>query len=370
MTVILFAVNVTLFSQTAEEWKKLGNAELDSANYDKAIECYQKALEVDSTYLDAYYNLGLAFAGRKEYEKSIDFLRKAITIKDTEADIYFLLGSVYAEQKEYDEAIEMFKKGIALEPHSPEVYSHLGFLYQEKGSYVYAMLYFKKAAQLGDTLARQYFTENEISWEDHFVEPDYKQIQRDIKNKQSNFYYAKLWERYRQGDTTMTLGEKRHLYYGYVFHKNYAPYGSAHNSKQVNAILDKENPTQKEWKQLVSLLDASLAVEPFNFRYLYYQSIAYKYLDNMLESQKNMQKIESIIDALLSTGDGLTKETAIHVIAVSSEYDYLFMNNLSMKSQALVNGGFDVLYLQPNEDGLEEMWFDVSQSLNYLNSSK
>lgn len=369
LTAILFVASVNLFSQTAEEWKKLGNIELDSANYDKAIECYQKAIETDSTYFDAYHNLGLAFYNIQEFEKAIDFYRKAIAIKNTEADTYFSLGGVYAEQKEYDKAIEMFKQGIDLSPYSPDVYSYLGFLYQEKGSYIYAMLYFKKAAQLGDTLAQQYFNENEMSWEDNYVKPDYELIQLNIKNKQSNFYYSKLWERFQQGDSTMTIEEKRHLYYGYVFHKNYSPYASANNSKQVNAIFDKESPTQKDWKELVSLLNNSLEIEPFDVRSLYYQSIAYKHLNKQNEAQKNIRKIWSIEDALTSTGDGLTKETAIHVIAVSSEYDYLFLHNLSMKSQALIDGSFDVLYLQPNEDGLEEMWFDITQSFNYLNKS-
>ncbi len=369
LTVVLFATSISLFSQTAEEWKKLGNAELDKDNYNKAIEYYQKSIETDSMYYDAYYNLGSAFAHMRDFDKAIEYYNKAITINNTDADTYFSLGSIYAGQEDYDKAIEMFKKGISLEPDSPEAYYYLGSLYEEKGSLIYAMLYAKKAAQLGDTLAQQYFISNEMPWEDDFVKPDYDQIKSDIENKQSNFYYSKLWDRYQRGDSTMTLEEKRHLYYGYVFNKKYSPYSSSNNAKQVNAILDKENPTKKEWEKLVSLLNTSLSAEPFNFRYLYYQSIAYDALNKPVDSNKNIKKIRCIVDALNSTGDGLLKETAIHVIAVSSEYDYLFLNNLSSQSQALMNGGYDVLYLRPNEDGLEEMWFDVNQSLNYLNKS-
>lgn len=367
LTAVLFTINTNLFSQTAEEWKKLGNLELDSANFDKAIEYYLKSIETDSTYFDAYHNLGLAFANIQDFEKAVEFYLKAIAIKDTEADTYFLLGSAYAERKEYDNAIKMLKRGISLKPDSPDEHYFLSFLYNEKGSYIYAMLYLKIAAQLGDTSVQYFFNNNGISWEDDFMKPNYDLIKLNIENKQSNFYYSKLWDRFQHGDSTMTLEEKRHLYYGYVFHKNYSPYGGVDNSKQVNPILDKEKPTQKDWKKLVSLLNTSLKAEPFNFRYLYYQSIAYEYLNKPVNARKNIQKIWTIVDALISTGDGLTKETAIHVIAVSSEYDYLFFNNLSMRSQALMNGGYDVLYLQPNEDGLEEMWFDVNQSLNYLN---
>ena len=332
LTVALFAASVNLFSQTAEEWKILGNVELESANYKEAIKYYQKALEVDSNYFDAYFNTGLAFYYMQELDKAIEFYNKAITIKDTIADTYLILGRIYVEKENFEEA----------------------------------MLYIEKAAQLGDTLAQQILNEN-VSWEDNFVKPDYKQIKLNIENNQSNFYYANLWDRFQQGDNTMTLDEKRDLYYGYVFHKNYSPYSSTHDYKQVNAILQTENPTKEDFEKLVSLLEVSLQTEPFSIRYLYYQGAAYHALGNFVDAEKNQKKIWIISDALTSTGNGLTKETAIHVIAVASEYDYLFLNDFSIKSQALVDGGFDLLTLQSNEIGLEELWFDVNQPFNSLN---
>ena len=365
----LFTASINLFSQTAEEWKKLGNVELDSANYYKAIEYYQKAIEADSNCFAAYFNMGLAYSYVLDFDKAIEYYQKGIDINDEDADSFFALGSIYAEKQNYDKAIELYKKGIRLKPNSPEGFYYLGWFYQEKGSLIYATLYTKKAAQLGDTLAQQFFIDNEMSWEDSFAKPDYEQIKLNIENNQSGFYYSKLWDRFQQGDSTMTLEEKRHLYYGYVFHKNYSPYISVYDAKQINGILDKETPTEKEWETLVSLLNISLSVEPFNCRYLYYQSIAFDALNKSVDADKNITKIRSIADALTSTGDGLYRETAIHVITIPNEYDYLFLNNLSMKSQALVDGGYDVLYLRPNEDGIEEMWFDVNQSLNYLDKT-
>lgn len=368
--IVLFTTSINLFSQTAEEWKKRGNIELDSTNYNKAIEYYQKAIETDSNYFDAYYKLGLTFSIILEFDKAIEYYSKAITKNDTDPNTFFALGGIYAEKQDYNKAIEMFKEGIKLKPDSPEEHYYLGLFYQEKGNLIYATMYAKKAAQLGDTLSQQYFINNGISWEDTFVKPDYEQIKLNIENKQSDLYYSKLWDKFQQGDSTMTLDEKRHLYYGYVFNENYSPYSSVRNAKEVNAILNKEEPTKNEWEELVSLLDASLSAEPFGCRHLYYQGIAYNALNKPVDTNKNIKKIQCIVNALTSTGDGLSKETAIHVIAVSNEYDYLFLNNLSMQMQSLENGGYDVLYLQPNEDGLEEIWFDVNQSLNYLKPEK
>ena len=368
ITATILLASMNLYAQTAEEWKKQGNAALDSNDYDKAIECYNNAIAVDSNYFDAYYNLGLAYANKQDYDKAIEYFNKALTINDKDTSIYFILGDLYTDKQDYGKAIESYKKGIRLNPNAPDVYSNLGFLYQEKGSYIYATMYLKKAAQLGDTSVQNYFTDNEMSWEDSFEKPDYEQIKQNIEDKQSNFYYPKLWDRFQQGDSTMTLDEKRHLYYGYVFNENYAPYGSSskYDSDKANAILNKENPTKKEWETLISMFNEALKVEPFHCRYIFYQAIAYQALNKQIEVQKNYKKINCIYDAMVSTGDGLSKERAIHVIAVYNEYDHLFLNYLSSRGQSLVDGGYDVLYLFSNEDGLEELWFDISQPFKTL----
>ena len=81
---------------------------------------------------------------------------------------------------------------------------------------------------------------------------------------------------------------------------------------------------------------------------------------------------------LVSTGDGWSKETAIHVIAVSQEYDFLFLNGLEMHTQLFIDGGYDVLQvvssegneedmtLMGNEDNLNELWFDVNQAMKRI----
>ena len=371
LLLVLFTASCKEHPQTAEEWKKLGNEATDNADYKKAIKYYQKAIEIDSAYFEAYYNLGSAFAQMKDFDKAIEYYTKAVTVNDTIARTFFTLGYIYYyEKQDIDRAIEMYKSGIYLEPDSPEEYHDLGLFYNKKGSFIYAQLYLRKAAQLGHSLAQQFFIDNEMSWEDNFVRPDYEQIKKNIENKQSGFYYSKLWNRYQQGDSTMTLDEKCHLYYGYVFHENYSPYLSVHDAEQANSILDKKNPTKEEWEELVSLLNFSLSVEPLNCSFLYYQSVGYDALGKTSEVVKNINKIRCIEDALMSTGDGLTKERAIHVISVSNEYDHLMLNNLSRQSQSLVDGYFDVLFLQPNEDGLEELWFDVSKSIDYIEKNQ
>ena len=157
-----------------------------------------------------------------------------------------------------------------------------------------------------------------------------------------------------------------HLYYGYVFNEKYSPYTSFSDSKKIIEIFNQDNISKEDWTKLVSLTDVAQQVDPFSIRNIYYQKIAYEKLGKLNNAAINDQKMRCIVNAMRSTGDALSKETAIHVIAVHNEYDYMFFINVSMKSQALINGGFDLYDLQPNEDGIEELWFDIKQPLKYL----
>ena len=70
----------------------------------------------------------------------------------------------------------------------------------------------------------------------------------------------------------------------------------------------------------------------------------------------------------LDGGDLIASDTT-NPIQLWDSYDYLFLNDLYNQMQTLTNDGYDVLSLQPNDIGLEEMWFDVKIPLSHLNKS-
>jgi hypothetical protein len=112
-----------------------------------------------------------------------------------------------------------------------------------------------------------------------------------------------------------------------------------------------------------------LITEPFNCQYLTYQVIAYDALNNPIEAGKSISKVRCIMDALISTGDGFSEGTAIYVISIGNEYDYLFLRNLSVRMQEATYEGHDILYLKSNKYGLSELWFDISQPRKHLSQS-
>ena len=94
----LFLFSVLLvtvsFGQTAEEYKNQGNAKYDLQDYRGAILDYNKAIELDPTYVKAYNNRGMAKANAnlQDYRGAILDFTKAIELDPKNAILYYNRG--------------------------------------------------------------------------------------------------------------------------------------------------------------------------------------------------------------------------------------------------------------------------------------
>jgi tetratricopeptide (TPR) repeat protein len=58
----------------------LGAVFFELGKFQKAITCYQKAIQIQPNYAAAHYNLGKLFKSSGEYKKTISYYQKAIQI--------------------------------------------------------------------------------------------------------------------------------------------------------------------------------------------------------------------------------------------------------------------------------------------------
>jgi len=77
-----------------------------------------------------------------------------------------------------------------------------------------------------------------------------------------------------------------------------------------------------------------------------------------------MPQEELLLKAIDSTGDGKTPETALCVIDVAQEYEYMQRvfpySDLKMERQGVRNG-IDCISFKPNLYGIEKLYFDISR---------
>ena len=85
--------------------------------WDEAIAWFIKSLEVDDAYFEAYFGLASSYNSKKNWDDAILNLEKALQIKE-DFNAYYELGVAYAGKKDNAKACENFKKvtsGSALE---------------------------------------------------------------------------------------------------------------------------------------------------------------------------------------------------------------------------------------------------------------
>lgn len=75
-------------------WVKLGRAYRNCNLDEKALECYEKAKQIDASYGQIYANTGAVYLLRKDYIKAMEYYEKALSLmSETEVDYPVVLAN-------------------------------------------------------------------------------------------------------------------------------------------------------------------------------------------------------------------------------------------------------------------------------------
>lgn len=90
-------------------------------NYSRAVEFFQKALELSAKeatdlWEPTLFNLGQTFRKLKEYEESIRYYKLAVSVCPKEGSIVSALGFAYHLKGDVDTAIQYYHKALGLQP--------------------------------------------------------------------------------------------------------------------------------------------------------------------------------------------------------------------------------------------------------------
>lgn len=129
----------------ARAYLHLGNAYAKKKIYDKAIESFNRALELAPDYGDAYYNIGAAYYEKGDMENALPYLDSAIRINPKDSEAYYYRGLVLNSRKEHARAISDFKEAILIAPERVEPYRALADTYRAAGKDKEAAALYDKA---------------------------------------------------------------------------------------------------------------------------------------------------------------------------------------------------------------------------------
>jgi tetratricopeptide (TPR) repeat protein len=116
--------------EKAEIHANLGSFYAQKQQWQQAIDCYQKAIEIDPTLAGVYRNLAKIFLKIGNQLKAADYLFQGLKLEPfwADAEEHYQLGKLLQSQKKLGRAIASYRQAIELKPDFPDPYYCLGEL--------------------------------------------------------------------------------------------------------------------------------------------------------------------------------------------------------------------------------------------------
>ena len=122
----------------SEAYNNCGLALKEINKFQEAINCFSKAIELDSNDVEAFCNLGAAFSELKYFEDALVNYGRAIKLKLDYFQPYYNQGNTLTQLKRFDQALVSFQNANDLNPDNDFLFGSL--LHVKMNMYEWSML--------------------------------------------------------------------------------------------------------------------------------------------------------------------------------------------------------------------------------------
>ena len=149
---------------TVETYYQRGNAQFDLGNYEGAVEDYTAVLEKDPSYLDAYFNRGLAYLELNQLTSDLNNLTAAINDytkvieESNDVDAYYQRGLAYQRLHDYQAAIADYTQVIEWNRQDVTALINRGLSYSAAGDKETAIDDFTQAIRIDPNNSQAYYS--------------------------------------------------------------------------------------------------------------------------------------------------------------------------------------------------------------------
>jgi len=101
---------------------------MSKGQYDQAISYYDKALDTNPGYAEAFRKRGSAYSRKGQYDQAISDYSKAIEISPKFTVAYSNRAIAFREKRQYDQAISDYNKVLEITPEDAAAHNDLAWL--------------------------------------------------------------------------------------------------------------------------------------------------------------------------------------------------------------------------------------------------
>jgi len=137
-------------------YQMLAKRYAEAGRDDKAAEAWARVIEIEPSFAEAHFNLGLAMCLGGKYEESIPHFEKAVSLNPYFVKGYQALGDTLLRLNRNEEAAQQYLKALELNPDDPAIHHNLGVSYFNEGETEKAIDEYQKALEIEPNYAFAY----------------------------------------------------------------------------------------------------------------------------------------------------------------------------------------------------------------------
>ncbi len=216
-------------SNYAEAWAQTGFCNEKLGRHAEALEASKKAVTLRPS-AESYFNIGLASFYLKQYKDAAEAYRQSIKLDPyNAADAQYALGLVYRDWGKPDEEIQAYKQAIRLRPDYTVAFERLGSRYLKSKKYNEAVEVFRQLAALKPGDANAPNNMGEAYFELNKLNEAVESFRQSIRLKPD---FGKAY--YNLGRTLMAMGNRDAALEQYTILTNIDPDWA----EKLNAIIN------------------------------------------------------------------------------------------------------------------------------------
>ena len=140
-----------------QAYYQIGVIKSKIGNKDEAVQSYEKALEVNPQFYKGYFALGLAKSGLNDDEGAIAALQTAVDIHPGYDKAYGAMSDIYFRTKNYEKAKQVLNMSITVNPNYAKGYANMGMIFTEEQDWDQATSNLVMATTLNDRDVMSFF---------------------------------------------------------------------------------------------------------------------------------------------------------------------------------------------------------------------
>jgi tetratricopeptide (TPR) repeat protein len=125
--IIIGVILITIFLSISDikfyYYNEMADYSMQNNNYLKAIDYYNKIIDINDSIYEVYFNKGAALIKLRDYDNALKTFDEAKQLNSNDCELYYNLGLIYQLTNEMDMSNSMFEKTIEINPDYFKAYS-------------------------------------------------------------------------------------------------------------------------------------------------------------------------------------------------------------------------------------------------------